>query len=224
MSWLERVLKYLRTKQPVTGPISCTEMKNAEVCILRYVQSENFGKELQDLKHNGKVRKSSTLLKLTPVLDGNGLIVIGGRLSEASISQKSKFSVILPSGHKVSRMITYDYHDYAHLGTEWVLLKLRTRYWIIRARAMIKRIKHECVTCKRLYGGPVTQRMADLPTLRCQPDAGPFSSVGVDIFGPFYVTVGRSQVKRYGCIFSCFTSRAVHVEKIDDLSADAFIV
>ena len=88
---------------------------------------------------------------------------------------------------------------------------------------MIKRIKHECVTCKRLYGGPVTQRMADLPTLRCQPDAGPFSSVGVDIFGPFYVTVGRSQVKRYGCIFSCFTSRAVHVEKIDDLSADAFI-
>ena len=88
---------------------------------------------------------------------------------------------------------------------------------------MIKRIKHECVTCKRLYGRPVTQRMADLPTLRCQPDAGPFSSVGVDIFGPFYVTVGRSQVKRYGCIFSCFTSRAVHVEEIDGLSADAFI-
>ena len=54
-------------------------------------------------------------------------------------------------------------------------------------------------------------------------DAGPFSSVGVDIFGPFYVTVRRSQVKRYGCIFSCFTSRAVHVAKIADLSADAFI-
>ena len=147
------------------------------------------------------MRKSSTLLKLTPVLDDNGLIVISGRLSEASISQKSKFPVILPSDHKVSLMITYDYHAYAHLGTEWVLSKLRTRYWIIRARAMIKWIKHECVTCKRLYGGPVTQRMADLPTLRCQPDAGPFSSVGVDVFGPFYVTVWRSQVKLYGCIF-----------------------
>ena len=120
-------------------------------------------------------------------------------------------------------MITYDYHDYAPLDTEWVLSKLRTRCWIIRTRGMIKRIKHECVTCKRLYGGPVTQRMADLPTLRCQPDAGPFSSVGGDIFGPFYVTVGRSQVKCYGCIFSCFASLAVHVEKIDDLSADAFI-
>ena len=89
---------------------------------------------------------------------------------------------------------------------------------------MIKQIKHEFITCKCLYNGPVTQMMANLPTLRCQPGAGPFSSVGVDIFGPFYVTIGISQVKRYGCIFSCFTSRAIHVEKIDDLSADAFIV
>ena len=99
------MLKYLRSKQPVTGPISCAEMKNAEVCVFYYVQPERFGKELQDLTHNGKVSKSSTLLKLTPVFDSNGLIVIRGRLSEASISQKSKVPVILPSGHKVRRII-----------------------------------------------------------------------------------------------------------------------
>ena len=48
-SVLQRVLKYLRTKQTVTGPISCAEMKNAEVCILCYVQSESFGKEPKTL-------------------------------------------------------------------------------------------------------------------------------------------------------------------------------
>ena len=65
--------------------------------------------------------------------------------------------------------------------------------------------------------------MSDLPLERCIPDRSPFSSPGVDLFGPFYVTFGRSQVKLNGCVYSCFTSRAIHIEKLDDLSTDAFI-
>ena len=89
------------------------------------------------------MRKWSTVLKLTPVLDGIGLIVIGDRLSEASISQKSKFPVMLPSDHKVSCMITYDYHVYAHLCTEWVLSELRTLFWITRAWGMMWNYRHQ---------------------------------------------------------------------------------
>ena len=220
--WLIRFRRFVMKKSVKTGPITCAEMKLANSHILRYVQSESFDDEIHDLKVHGKVKRSSTLNKLSPVLVDE-LVVVGGRLSHAPISSSAKYPVILPANHKVSHLIASDYHGYAHLGTEWVLSKLRKRYWIVRARPLIKRIKHNCVTCKRLYSGSMEQKMADLPPERCIPDRSPFSSVGVDLFGPFYVTIGRSQVKRYGCVYSCFTSRAIHIEKLDDLSTDAFI-
>ena len=65
--------------------------------------------------------------------------------------------------------------------------------------------------------------MADLPSGRLQVDRPPFSHVGVDYFGPFRVTQGRSKVKRYGCIFTCLTVRAVHLEISHNLTTDSFI-
>ena len=65
--------------------------------------------------------------------------------------------------------------------------------------------------------------MADLPANRCAPSDRAFSSVGVDLFGPFLVKQGRSVIKRYGCIFRCIRSRAVHLEILNSMEADSFI-
>ena len=51
----------------------------------------------------------------------------------------------------------------------------------------------------------------------------PFTYTGVDFFGPFYVKRGRGTDKVYGCLFTCFTSRAVHIEDASSLEADASI-
>ena len=50
--------------------------------------------------------------------------------------------------------------------------------------------------------------MADLPFDRVTPGEPPFSFVGVDCFGPSVVKSGRAQIKRYGCLFTCLTTRA----------------
>ena len=50
--------------------------------------------------------------------------------------------------------------------------------------------------------------MAVLPSDRITPVQPPFTNTGVDIFGPFLVKRGRSEVKRYGCLFTCLTIRA----------------
>ena len=50
-----------------------------------------------------------------------------------------------------------------------------------------------------------------------------FFHTGVDCFGPLFVKQGRSRGKRYGCIFSCMTTRAVHLEVLHSLSCDSFI-
>ena len=65
--------------------------------------------------------------------------------------------------------------------------------------------------------------MADLPTDRVTPGEPVFSSVGVDLFGPFYVKRGRAQVKRYGVVFTCMSTRAVHIEVADSQSTSSFI-
>jgi hypothetical protein len=77
--------------------------------------------------------------------------------------------------------------------------------------------------CKRLFSGTCKQKMSDLPDDRVMTDQPPFTSVGIDVFGPYYVKVNRSEVKRYGCIYTCMAMRAVHIEKLDSLETETFI-
>ena len=49
--------------------------------------------------------------------------------------------------------------------------------------------------------------MSSLPAVRLRVDQPPFSGTGVDFFGPLYVNVKRSTVKRLGCIFTCKVTR-----------------
>ena len=60
--------------------------------------------------------------------------------------------------------------------------------------------------------------MAGLPKDRLQV-AVPFLKVGVDYFGPIMVKHLRRKEKRYGYLFTCLVSRAVHLEM-----ADSFVI
>lgn len=65
-------------------------------------------------------------------------------------------------------------------------------------------------------------QMMALPASRATSQP-PFTSCGIDCFGPFIVKERRSEIKRYGLMVTCLASRAVHIEVLDDLSSTAFI-
>lgn len=222
--WLLRALTHLKGNviEMHVGPLTMPELKHAESVLLTHVQSVTYEVELENLKRNEPVQKSSPIIRLDPMLY-DGLIVVGGRLRHSSEHVIAKHPVIVPSKHQVAHMIVSDVHNYAHLGVEWTLSHVRRKYWITDARSIIKRVKKTCVTCKKLYAPPEQQKMADLPTERCEPYLPPFTHVGFDIFGNYYVKFGRSQAKRYCVIFTCFNTRAVHIEVIESLETDAFI-
>ena len=93
------------------------------------------------------------------------------------------------------------------------------RFWIIKTTSAIRRVITNCTHCRLQYAKPNQQLMA----YRLQVDSHPFTYCGVDYFGPLVIRQKRSNIKRYGCLFTCLTTRAVHLEVATDLSADAFI-
>ena len=66
------------------------------------------------------------------------------------------------------------------------------------------------------------QKMADLPKDRVSP-APPFTYTGDDYFGPFIIKEGHKEVKKYGALFTCLVSRAVHIEVANSLDSSSFI-
>lgn len=110
-----------------------------------------------------------------------------------------------------------------HAGVEHVLTDLRRGYWTLKGRKLVKKIVYQCITCRKLRGKTEVQQMASLPESRVTLFEPLFTRVGVDYFGPFIVKRARSEVKRFGCIFTCLSIRAVHIEVANSLDAVSFI-
>ena len=161
---------------------------------------------------------------MRPLLDQEGLLRVGGRLENAPLNYESKHQLLLPHNHRVSKLLIMEHHEsVGHLGQEYVLASLRQKYWIVKGRAAVRKVLGDCLTCRKQNAPRGQQMMADLPQERLIPGEPPFSYVGIDFFGPLHVKQGRSTVKHYGCLFSCLTVRATHIEVAESLKTDSFI-
>ncbi|XP_042870976.1 uncharacterized protein LOC122252530 [Penaeus japonicus] len=173
----------------------------------------------------GNLKKENKLYRLEPELDKHGLMRVGGRRIHLGESRERCRPVILPKDHHVTKLIVRNAHIFlaAHSGREHTLSIIRRNYWIIACRPLIDKVLKECFVCRKVNSKPATQRQGDLPIERVLPGGPPFIHTGVDCFGPFPVSYMRRTMKRYGCIFTCLSSRAVHIETLQALDADAFL-
>ena len=212
-----------RAGQPFTALLSLEEIDNAETAIVKYVQLKGYKEEISRLRGKQNVKRSSPLSRLDPVLQED-VLRVGGRLSRSTESFERKHPAIIPAKTHVTDLIIQDVHrTVGHQGRQHVLASLREKFWVVRANAAVRRVLSRCFTCRKLQGRPLMQKMADLPVDRVTPDRPPFTFSAVDLFGPLLVKRGRSMVKRYGVLFTCLTTRAVHIELAHSLSTDSFI-
>jgi len=107
---------------------------------------------------------------------------------------------------------------------EYVTNELRQRFWIPNVRVAVKSAWNSCLYCKNRRSKPIIPQMAEIPLSRLQVGCRPFRCTGLDYFGPMEVTVGRKIVKYYGVIFTCLTTRAIHLELAASLSTDSCIM
>jgi len=206
--WLKRIFQKLRNKTATSQKsITVAEMKEAAKLLIERAQ-EN----LTDDK--SRERRTLNLYR-----GDDGLYRVGGRLQHALSG--AKHQIYVPSGH-IATLIVRDVHTrFGHVGREYVLAEVRQVYWI--SRKTVKSVLSKCVTCMRKNKPPHEQVMGQLPEERVTAYGYPFQFTGIDCFGPFMIKKARSEVKRYGCIFVCMASRAVHLEKLDTMETDSFI-
>ncbi|CAC5383158.1 unnamed protein product [Mytilus coruscus] len=169
------------------------------------------------------VKRDSYIRNLDPILD-DSLLRVGGRLHESNMPMESKHPVILPKNHHLSDLILRHIHlELKHSGRNHMLSRLREKYWIVNAPTAIRKLISKCVVCRKQGSRVGEQKMANLPEDRSLANEPLFTRVGVDYFGPFEVKIKRSHVKRYGVIFTCLASRAVHLEVAASLDTDSYI-
>ena len=144
-------------------------------------------------------------------------------IDRASISFDSRHPIIIPSKHHVVDLIIRHFHERdGHIGARSVLAAVQQEFWIIGGHSHVRWILGRCIQCSKKYSSPCKQVMASLPTPRVTAFESPFISTGVDYFGSLLVKRGRSQVKRYGWVFTCMALRAVHIEVAHSLDAESF--
>lgn len=216
-----------RKEARMHGNLNVTELETSLKILIKIVQLEEFEKEIHCLENKVSISRKSKLLPLSPFLDNEKILRVGGRINNSSFDFEQRHPILLPAKHIFSELLVkYQHSKVLHAGVQTVLFTLRNKYWIIHGKNLVKKVVRQCVTCFKVNPKSVLQPMGNLPEVRLKP-IRPFLNCGTDFAGPFMIKDGtlrsRKSVKVYVCVFICFASKAVHLELAGDLTSETFL-
>lgn len=190
--------------------ITSNDMQLAEQVVISQEQSGESFVEIQKRFHDKMLK-----------IDENGIIRHESRLQNAAIPTDTKSPIYIPPKSELVRLIVQQIHgDNAHCGKEHTLSIARQRFWIPRASNAFKKHIKNCTTCKRYQGLPLgAPTMPALPKDRVVATKA-FQNTGCDFMGPF---TSKSQEKMYVALYTCLTTRAVHLEVVENMTTGAFL-
>lgn len=208
--------------------ITVDELNEAKGALIKLCQRIHFEDDLEYIKENGEISPKSKLKSLYPFIDNDGILRVGGRLQNSHFNFNKKHPAILPYKSALTNLIIDAAHKKVlHGGNQLTTMQIRHEYWIIGCKRAVKCHIYHCIKCHRFRADSAKQLMGNLPSDRTQMGNKPFTVTGTDFCGPFYMRMSKGgrfkAVKGYVCVFICFSTRAVHLEVVSDLTAEAFI-
>ncbi|XP_011694053.1 PREDICTED: uncharacterized protein LOC105453629 [Wasmannia auropunctata] len=207
--------------------LSAVEIREALKALVKIAQQECFPNQLQGNNKTDMIALVKKLNSLSPFIDSEGLLRVGGRLKNSEFSNDKRHPMVLLAKHRFTRLILIEEHiRLLHAAPQALLSSIREQFWIIGGRNLAKRVVHECVKCFRNRPQQAQATMGELPKSRVSV-AQPFHATGVDYGGPFLIKDrkgrGCKTNKCYICLFICFATRAIHLELVSDLTTECFI-
>ncbi|XP_077866172.1 uncharacterized protein LOC144353754 [Saccoglossus kowalevskii] len=132
------------------------------------ILKDHFPEEYSILSssNNRTLTKKSSLYQLSPFIDRDGLIPVGGRIGQANFDFGERHPILSPKDSHVSRLIVEHVHQQVqHQGRQFTMGAVRSKgYWVPGLHNMVRNVINQCTVCKKLRAKPLTQIMADLPT------------------------------------------------------------
>ena len=101
----------ISTKESVKPTPSTGLLNRAKFLIIQNFQHEAYEQEISCLNNSDGLPKTSPLLKLSPMVDNDGLVRVDGQLQRASLRYEESHPLILPSSHHVSCLLIKHYHE-----------------------------------------------------------------------------------------------------------------
>ena len=202
------------------------ELENAEKRLLYLSQMESFPDDISEITSKKSVKSGKLRLpSYSSFLGSDNLLSSQSRLRRlADVSYDLKHPVLLDGKHPlISLMLVHLHRRYHHLGLDYVRAQVALKFIILKIRAVLRTVRYRCTLCRKRDVEVVNPIMADLPKERLGYQEPPFSNCGVDYFGPFYVTIRRSSEKRWMFLFTCLTTRAVHLEVVSSMDTSACV-
>ena len=197
--------------------------------LVRVAQRECYSVAISVLTAGRQLVDNHKLAELSPQMDSQGIIHVGGRLKNVNIEFSVKHPYLIPGNHPLSISIISYFHDVnkhqgIHISHSAVI---QAGFFLENGRRTIQQFISTCITCRKLRGATSTQIMADLPSERLE-NVPIFSHIGLDVFGPWYVHDGKAtrrtsaSKKIWALIIVCMPSRAIHLEPLHGMDTSSF--
>ena len=202
---------------PAVLGLTIDEYKNA---LNLWIKAEQ--EILQRQTDFGKMKVSLKLF-----VDTLGLLRFKGRFENPALNYYEKHPLILRSleNSSFTKLIILDsYEKVLHHGIETTLSNFRSKFWIVKGRKTVKSVLRKCVTYCRYQRKPLLPpETPDLSGYRVNTLYA-FQCTGLDYARPFFIRNNTdTTLKVYSLLFTCTSSRALHLELTPDMKALAFI-
>ena len=170
--------------------------------------------------------KPSIVKNFSPFIGPNSLLRAKGRTKHLEVANFDvKHPILLDRRRPAVRLfLEYLHEKHCHQSVEYLRVLLQQKFAILTLRTTLRMIQTRCVTCRKRKAETLSPVMVDLPKERLVFASRPFTNTGLDYFGPFYVSVKRSFEKRWGFLFTCLTTRAVHSEVVPSIDTSSCIM
>ena len=157
--------------------------------------------------------------------DERGIWRCRGRIHKADLSYSAKHPILLDKSHYLFTLLVRRAHKRLfHGGVKSTLTELRSQFWLVKGRSFVKQVLAKCTICRRFEGKPYhAPNPPPLPPFRVD-EAPPFTHAGVDFARPLFLAgKDKEKGKVWICLFTCCSTRAVHLDVVQDLSAPTFL-
>lgn len=214
LAWIVRFknncLAKKRNLSRQSGRLTVSEVNNAEVLMVGLIQQQAFP-EKADFIDGLRVSRDNKF----------NLYHVTTKIMNRQDTGRFKQPFLLPHAHPmVDKIIEEEHKRCGHAGVQFLIAKLRERYWIVKTRKAVKQVIKRCVTCKRFGAPAVSVPIAALPENRVK-DAKTFEVSGIDLAGPLHL---KDDSKVWVVIFTCAVYRAVHIESVEKMNTEQFIL